>query len=492
MKEEEFSKTHFHILLVDTDSAYLESCKKILKKEGHHIAVAKNTQEAVRTLRKSRFDLLIMAYFMHGKAVDHALFDIRKFEHRVRILLVSDQKQYADGRDLIHRLPIQGYFEKQEGSEKLLIWVDMILKSLPKLDALHSKVADIQNQARVVHKNREGLRQIIHSMPEVVQTLQSMDKFVEGVLIQLNSFIETENSFLATLDENNKLRLLAGTGVFFERKSDFLRHPFFLKRKQRIEKTLATGENLYDETFSIFPLKIRDRVIGIFYVDKGEAQLTHLTLEMLQLFSSQVAITIENARLFHQASVDSLTQLYARRYFLERFQEILRLLSRVGNQAISLLIVDLDHFKPINDQFGHLEGDKILVKIGKIIRDSVRATDVAGRLGGEEFGILLINTSPKKGQEIAEALRKKVEEETFMIQRKAHRITVSIGIGSFEAYRLEPALSKGTHASQAYLEDQRRLLRSADEALYEAKNAGRNRVCVSPSLPPLEKLADME
>lgn len=171
------------------------------------------------------------------------------------------------------------------------------------------------------------------------------------------------------------------------------------------------------------------------------------------------------AQLRELATTDVLTGLPNRRHFLVRLDEELARLRRGGEQHVALLLLDLDHFKRVNDSFGHEAGDKVLRMFSDIVRGTLRKNDVAGRLGGEEFGILLPGIEQENAREFAERLREKVAAGGVEHQGQTLKIKVSIGITELTA----------ESAPQTQLA-------RADKALYYAKESGRNRVTVYSAL----------
>lgn len=160
------------------------------------------------------------------------------------------------------------------------------------------------------------------------------------------------------------------------------------------------------------------------------------------------------------ATTDALTDLYNRRHFMELAeQEFAK--ARRYNRPFSLFMLDLDHFKNINDSYGHDIGDLVLADMAHILDSELRETDIPGRIGGEEFAVALPETEQKKAVETAERLRRTVEEAAFETPAGDLRLTISIGVTS---------ISEDTPELKS-------ILRQADKALYRAKGSGRNRVC---------------
>ena len=163
--------------------------------------------------------------------------------------------------------------------------------------------------------------------------------------------------------------------------------------------------------------------------------------------------------LVYMALHDRLTGLYNRHYLAETLEREFSRASR-EKEPVSLLMLDIDHFKQVNDTFGHKAGDEVLKSVGRIILENIRLQDTAFRYGGEEFLIVMPGLSLLNSQSRAESLRKTFEEVGFTIEDKHGQITFSVGVAEFPA--------SGTNPDE--------VLVKADEALYAAKNAGRNRV----------------
>lgn len=178
--------------------------------------------------------------------------------------------------------------------------------------------------------------------------------------------------------------------------------------------------------------------------------------------TQQLNITEQKMRLL--ATTDSLTGILNRRYFFERAQNELERALRYG-YSMSLLILDIDHFKPVNDRFGHQAGDFVLHQLAELANQSIRSTDLLGRYGGEEFIMVLPEAGIEDARAVAERLRKTVEDHKFVYDQDSIQITISVGISCLNNPDDE-------------LDD---LISRADRSLYAAKDAGRNRVGELPA-----------
>ena len=215
----------------------------------------------------------------------------------------------------------------------------------------------------------------------------------------------------------------------------------------------------------ILPLTVSERTeeVLILMNKKNRTEWGNYDLVFLGNLADHAAIALHNAQLYELAITDGLTKLFIHRYFQNRLEsELIR--AKRYNSNISLLMLDIDHFKKVNDAYGHQEGDYVLKKFAKIISDHIRKVDIAARYGGEEFAIILPETGITGAEQVAEHLRYLIEKECFTIDGKSVPITTSIGVSSWDK-----VVSKEEFIGQS------------DRALYQAKHKGRNRICKFPS-----------
>ncbi len=228
----------------------------------------------------------------------------------------------------------------------------------------------------------------------------------------------------------------------------------------------------------VIPLLFKEEAIGLLAVDDTRESHEFLDdeLNLISAIANHAVLAIENARLFEkvkeQAITDGLTGVYNHRFFQLRFSDEFAHCRRYSND-LSLIMMDIDHFKTYNDTYGHVAGDLALKEIANLIRVSVRENDIVARYGGEEFAIILPMTNASGARIVAERIRQSAETCRFLgdVNLPQVTITVSLGISSFNPH----------------LSSREELIRQADDALYTAKEGGRNRTVIYPKALELEE-----
>jgi diguanylate cyclase (GGDEF)-like protein len=238
------------------------------------------------------------------------------------------------------------------------------------------------------------------------------------------------------------------------------------KRKLRPKQMMIDPKATLKSHLTL-PLTVEGEILGCISLNSDQPNAFDAQdLQFLSVIGYQMAATLKHFQRFSSikniAIYDTLTGLYNRRYFEERLGVDAQK-SFYSGTPLSLVMVDIDLFKKVNDTFGHTEGDQVLCKISSLLKTSVRKKDTVARYGGEEFILILPEAGLGESFMIAERIRRQVENTPFEIGQAQVNLTLSMGISNFPSHR---AKSK------------EELVKMADQALYDAKRGGRNKVCI--------------
>lgn len=212
----------------------------------------------------------------------------------------------------------------------------------------------------------------------------------------------------------------------------------------------------------IVPMKSKNSLNGLLVLGPkmSSDDFSDSEKEFITNLSKFAAIAVENSRLYQMAILDRMTRLYIHHYFQERLiEEINR--SKRNRVPLSLIMSDIDHFKVFNDTYGHQQGDIVLKMTANIFKQQIRSVDIPARYGGEEFVVILPSTKLEDAIQVANRLRKIIEQTEYPGQDKPLHVTLSFGVAQFNPNRDT---------------DGQILIKRADSALYKAKELGRNRV----------------
>ncbi len=331
----------------------------------------------------------------------------------------------------------------------------------------------------------QGLMSLYHASAEL-QFSKPLSSLLKSILRGLKSgtginkaviFIKDESSFSLKgcigLGANDKKIQEMNVLLTIEEESDLLktrRAPIHLSSPNPIQERLIRlfEKDLDFKSATMLPLEIRDHLVGLLVYEQSQDLLQE---EILIIFSRQAALTIENAKLFakveEMALRDTLTGLYNRRYFHQILDYELNRAKRY-HQPLSLIFIDLDHFKEINDTFGHSVGDQFLKQISQKLQSLFRTTDLVARYAGDEFVAVLPATSSEGAMILAHRLQETLGSYQIMARGKTLQVSVSIGVDTYEG-------SEGIGGVT--------FIDRADKAMYEAKAHGRNCVKSFQELP---------
>ena len=331
---------------------------------------------------------------------------------------------------------------------------------------------------------RADLEKMIFDLQNLIEIALSLssnlefDSLVESLLYICigQMLVDKVSLFLHVNFENDDLNLYMSRGytlppeIKISEKSKLLNH---FRNNWNIIDSNKAKELMCDDPYTseiyplllpeiIIPLRSKNALNGLIILSKKimDAPYTDQEFLFLDKLSKFASIAVENSRLYRMATLDRMTGLFIHHYFQERLVEEIKRAERTGN-PLTLLMADLDHFKEVNDKYGHPQGDIVLKGIASIIHQNIRSFDIPSRYGGEEFAVILADTDISSASHIAERLRKKINEAVYKTDRGEIKIYISIGIAQ---YNPEIDLSS------------KDLIKRADTALYSAKAKGRNRV----------------
>lgn len=473
-KQSARSKTGRTVLVIDDDREYLATTERLLARDGHHVIALDDPAEALALLQRERVDLVLVDFFMPQMTGEAFVQELRRFNHLVQVILQTGYASEQPPRDLLKRLDIQGYYDKSEGPDKLLLWTDVGLKAA--------------FTVQLLEKSRLGLRYILETTPEL-HRVRPLDDLLRGVLVQTTGLLGAVDSFLAVLAEpppaslasqpdafvtlaqdSADLVVRAGTGRFqpSERIDRYLAPSIVAE----IRAALGTTRPRVVESMTIMPLRVGDSLLGAIYLDRPISESRDI--ELLEIFANQAAVAIHNAHLYEMAALDPLTGVYTRRFFQQAFARELRNAHRSG-KPLSLLVVDVDNMKRINDSGGHLRGDEALAAVGRTLRGATRVTDSVGRYGGDEFVVVLPNTPAEGAQVVVNRILAGMAGLSVESATGPLDVRTSIGVAVL-APPAEGAIRPPVHLSNDFFTRLgQSLIHRADQALYSAKLAGRSR-----------------
>ncbi|WP_455216704.1 DUF484 family protein [Kaarinaea lacus] len=355
---------------------------------------------------------------------------------------------------------------------------------------LRRKLRAFISQAR---ENEQRMRRFQEQEMRLISTA-SLSELVQRVLFNYRTAFQIDLVSLVLYDPEYEIqRILEEEGVrmdeleqlCFVQELDDLDNLFGISTEPQLgpfqvrKHTFLFAEDTQTpKSVALLPLVRYGELIGSLNLgsERSNRFVKGYATDFLQRLATIVAICLENAtnheRLKRVGLTDSLTSVNNRRFFDQRLIEETARAQRT-DEPLACLFMDIDHFKSVNDNFGHQVGDQVLREVAGIIREQLRSSDVLGRYGGEEFSALLVNASHDAAIEIAERIRSLIEQRIFKTPAdESLSLTISIGVAT---------LAKGiTDFSEHSLAED--LVDRADQAVYKAKSGGRNQVVLAEPL----------
>ncbi|MDD5772040.1 MAG: sensor domain-containing diguanylate cyclase [bacterium] len=325
--------------------------------------------------------------------------------------------------------------------------------------------AAVLNEISYLNRNIYDLENILQS---ILNLLQGIIKFEIGVIFLAEEKIMLIFSREKQSNENNEKAINTAINNFNQ-----LAGQRISKNEMKIKVidsgNISTNSNQSINSFIFSEIYAKNNIMGILMIGcYQENAYSDIDSKSLNSFVTHASIVMDNARLYQKLEsltvIDELTKIYNKRYLAQIIPQELSRVERY-RRTLSIIMFDIDFFKKVNDAYGCIQGDIILKEVVKIARVTLRKVDILIRYGGEEFIILLPEVNLEIAQNIAERIRKAVEVFSFSGQKEPLRITISLGVT--------------TCTKELIDEGGKKLISVANEALYEAKKSGRNRVCVA-------------
>ena len=330
----------------------------------------------------------------------------------------------------------------------------------------------------LVLRHRDDFRTILSDATHEVITILEFEELQRYIVELVKNTMAIEKGLLFLSEDDGTYRVYHSWGVDEKVAARFrlsshvapwleqIGHALFLSRSKRTARTeeirafLIAMEGVRVDL--LLPFLRRHELMGFLALGRPAKNGFSVTGDVrpLEGFAEVAAVAIQNARLFREATRDRLTKLSHRRYFLTRVKEAMEGAKRY-RYPVSILMVNIDNFREINSRHSHFVGDMILKEVAGELRNCCRETDIVARYGGDEFAVLLPETSGEEGFRVGERLWKRIEH----LRPEATDVTVSVGVGFFTGEEPQPS--------------EEELITRAKSALRGAKEQGKNRVLLS-------------
>ncbi len=452
------------ILIIDDDANLRKTLGDILRGQGYEIAVAGCGEEGLSLFREKPANLVLIDLGLPDIPGMKVLEQIKALSPATEAIILTGNASLDTAIEATNRGAFS-YLLKPYEIEQLILHAKRAIEKQQTENDRMRRTRELQRSNLVL--------KALHRVSQVLSRTIDLETLLEDVLrafseIEIFRFEEKGAAFLV---EGEELRIAASIGLSETELGpcDHVRLGECLCGLAALTGEIVISANSQEDDrhvigrldtpphgHLVLPLKTAGAVVGVlcFHINPG-TDIKDWELKLLDALGSQIGIAVNNARLYGEARSDSLqdplTGLGNRRSMQMQIEKSIEATNRYG-EKLSVIMMDIDHFKEYNDTHGHLEGDRLLVRLAGILSQEMRRTDYIFRYGGEEFLVILPETDLDSACEAAERMRKAVEEEIG--------VTISLGVASC---REETRDATG-------------LIRSADVALYRAKQKGRNRV----------------
>lgn len=458
------------ILIVDDNVDLCRNLRDIFKIEGYTVTIARTGAEAIEVLQTNPFHVTLLDLRLSDTNGIELLPDIHALHANMPVIVIT---AYASLETAVRALDLGAfaYILKPLDMNEVLITVKRAVETL-----------HLVRQERRLTEQLKALNEAAVSLTAELEP----DRVLEGITNLARELVSAKYAAIGVPDDDGRVTTIYtsstdGTGVLLNdaQKRRLLqalldsKKPLRLNDVPKVARVSELAEHMPIQSWLGTPIISHGRALGAFFLldkdaDLNGARFTAEDEQVIETLAAHAAVAIENARLFSEVQrlsiTDQLTGLYNRRYFSQQLDaEFQR--ARRYQRPLSLIILDLDHFKQINDRYGHLAGDLVLQEIADLVNSEVRESDTVVRYGGEEFAIILPETGERQAARMAQRICESIRNHlTVTDGGTAIRITASLGVGTVNGETIE---------------DSGEFVRQTDQALYGAKQQGRNRVHVA-------------
>ena len=484
-----------HVVVADDDPRKSSVLSWVLRERGYEVSAVRVGDELIEALRARPADLVLLDANGRVAAVDEALRKLRAEQMGGDVPVIVAGIADAQHAATVLRHGADDWLPKPLQVGELLARVDVLVSARSEIRDVRLALLRREEELQRAQDDIATTRQLVEILNEVTAELTAAEIYrvlarrvaraldLRHCSIVLASAGDSTGTVVATFDDPSITDLQVQIDRYPELLAalrsnrvvlvpDVMQDPMFAGVRELWKRE---GRTAPVRSVLAIPFALDRRRSGIFFLrtERGERALSAEDSDFAEIVIRAAVAAIrraqalestraDNRRLEELATTDALTRLLNRRALLDRLSvEVDR--ARRFKQQLSLLMVDIDHFKSVNDQHGHLVGDAILREMGTLLNGAVRTVDVVARYGGEEFVLILPETSTEGARVFGERLRERIAEHRFDLGTEPiFHLTCSVGVASFPSPRV------------ASTED---LFARADEALYRAKSGGRNQVC---------------
>ncbi len=461
----------YKILLIDKDRPLIHSFHKILKRKEFSLVKARGLKESIRYLKKNKIDLIVV-----NKVFSTSSVDFKKFKDSANAIpkLVIIHNHRLKGLSLWLRDRSVTPVYEPTSSMEFKYWVKRLLRD--------KAIIREKQELRATLKAKKKELGFFEDITRVLTSTLKLNKILTSIMKKTQTMIGAEAWSILFVDEekeelfiekipgrksketrSSRIKIGEGIAGWVAKEGVQVIAPD-VSKDTRFNKKIDGIPYLKTNSLMCIPVKIKNKVIGVLEIINkvtGEP-FTKADLALLLKLVKHAAMAIERASLYQKMEeltiTDDLTNLFNLRYLNRAIETEIDRSNRYG-PPLTLIFMDIDSFKTVNDQHGHLVGSKLLVEIAQLLLNSLRTLDIVARYGGDEFVIVLPQTPSEAGFKVAERLRKAVERHVFLKHEGySIKLTASLGVASY------PENAKGK-------ED---LFQIADEAMYRGKYSTKN------------------